>query len=549
MKTKNGCQFRIKSDIDFPVYGDYCRYKLRVDAEYNVLGCAAAFNEHNLSVDHILKDEKKRKSFKSTKVNQNFFAEVGRSYGPESKKNLEMQHYGKLNGFDSGEAIISLCLFEVGFCGKQIKAALRMKHQANSLPTFGLPNEFWKNYDKYQSFFDFLASFRGNHAKFKTVLKSCIVSNPELFLRINSRPLIFRCLGDIDVNFFESYASTSLPNAIYLPQQFEYARAGFFTADQLTALQKTKIMCEETGNFVVTTTLLTCIATIQQLCANKKAYSRFSDYVVQLKTNFRKANVSYSDNKRIHAVHVLAGGEVYFEVQGESTKAYDIQRSDLRCAKHDVYIHNINCVSSQELAYILYYASNNISINTMWLVLSNDPHETKAWNTLRNIVDIPNQNDDDAQEVQLKVTHVQSVKDVGFAGICLTDIPLKTHDEEAAPFFERGECVYSLQYAIFGRVYKVSNGLITFAGHDFKVPTSACLKAQREDDIYLVPASCETRVKLSEPLGLIVTDEKRIRRLRKKMFMMSDDVGEVTHVLRSTAAKPTVDREFLLLFK
>ena len=76
----------------------------------------------------------------------------------------------------------------------------------------------------------------------------------------------------------------------------------------------------------------------------------------------------------------------------------------------------------------------------MWLVLSNDPHETKAWNTLRNIVDIPNQNDDDAQEVQLKVTHVQSVKDVGFAGICLTDIPLKTHDEEAAPFFERGEC-------------------------------------------------------------------------------------------------------------
>jgi len=37
--------------------------------------------------------------------------------------------------------------------------------------------------------------------------------------------------------------------------------------------------------------------------------------------------------------------------------------------------------------------------------------------------------------------------------------------------------------------------------------------------------------------------------LRKKMFMMSDDVGEVTHVLRSTAAKPTVDREFLLLFK
>ena len=122
-------------------------------------------------------------------------------------------------------------------------------------------------------------------------------------------------------------------------------------------------------------------------------------------------------------------------------------------------------------------------------------------------------------------------------------------DEEAAPFFERGECVYSLQYAIFGRVYKVSNGLITFAGHDFKVPTSACLKAQREDDIYLVPASCETRVKLSEPLGLIVTDEKRIRRLRKKIFMMSDDVGEVTHVLRSTAVKPTVDREFLLLFK
>ena len=114
-------------------------------------------------------------------------------------------------------------------------------------------------------------------------------------------------------------------------------------------------MCEETGNFVVTTTLLTCIATIKQLCATQKAYSRFSDYVVQLKTNFRKANVSYSDNKRIHAVHVLAGGEVYFEVQGESTKAYDIQRSDLRCAKHDVYIHNVNCVSSQELAYILYY--------------------------------------------------------------------------------------------------------------------------------------------------------------------------------------------------
>jgi hypothetical protein len=173
-----------------------------------------------------------------------------------------------------------------------------MKHQANSLPTFGLPNQFWKNYDKYKSFFDFLASFRGNHAKFKTVLKSCILSNPELLLRINSRPLIFRCLGDIDVNFFESYASTSVPNAIYLPQQFEYARAGFFTADQLTALQKTKIMCEETGNFVVTTTLLTCIATIKQLCANRKAYSRFSDYVVQLKTNFRKANVSYSDNKK-----------------------------------------------------------------------------------------------------------------------------------------------------------------------------------------------------------------------------------------------------------
>jgi hypothetical protein len=37
---------------------------------------------------------------------------------------------------------------------------------------------------------------------------------------------------------------------------------------------------------------------IKQLCANKKAYSRFSDYVVQLKTNFRKANVSYSDNNK-----------------------------------------------------------------------------------------------------------------------------------------------------------------------------------------------------------------------------------------------------------
>ena len=61
-------------------------------------------------------------------MNPKFFAEVGRSYGPESKKNLEVQHYGKLNGFDSGEAIISLCLFEVRFCGKQIKAALRMKH-------------------------------------------------------------------------------------------------------------------------------------------------------------------------------------------------------------------------------------------------------------------------------------------------------------------------------------------------------------------------------------------------------------------------------------
>jgi hypothetical protein len=539
-------QYRIQSGIEFPVLGDYCTYKLRVDSEYQVLSCEARFNESNISVDHILRDEKKRKSFKSTKVNQEFFAEIGSTYGADSRRKYEQQHYLNMNGFHNKEVHTAMCLFEVGFCSKQIKYVVRSR----SCSTFGLPNVFWKNYDKYTSFSQFVDSFRGNHVKLKTVLRTCILSNPPLFLRVHTRPLIFRSLGDIDMRFFESFTSSSFHHSVYLPREFEYAKAAFFTEEQLSELQTQNIMCEESGNFVATTTLLTCIATVKQLCTDKKLQLKNSDTVLQLNSNFRKAHVSYIDKKEIKAIHILVGGEILFQVEGDCSKAYDVQRSDLKSSKRDIFIHNVNCMSSQELAYVFYFVSSNMRARAMFFVTSNDSYETKAWNTLRNIADIPKVNIDAGETIASHIVHVQSLKEVTFTGICLTDMPLDLDD--SVQFFKRGDCVYSLQHAIFGRVYKVACGLVTFSGHDYKVPASACLKAHEENGFHLVPSTCETRVKISEALGLVMTDGNRIRLLRKKMLMMSDDVSEMTYVLRNEDAVAKVlsaDKEFVALFK
>ena len=49
-----------------------------------------------------------------------------------------------------------------------------------------------------------------------------------------------------------------------------------------------------------------------------------------------------------------------------------------------------------------------------------------------------------------------------------------------------------------------------------------------------------------------MTDGNRIRLLRKKMLMMSDDVSEMTYVLRNEDAVAKVlsaDKEFVALFK
>jgi hypothetical protein len=130
-------------------------------------------------------------------------------------------------------------------------------------------------------------------------------------------------------------------------------------------------------------------------------------------------------------------------------------------------------------------------------------------------------------------------------------MPLKLDD--SAQFFKRGDCVYLLPHALFGRVYKVACGLVTFSGHDYKIPASACLKAHEENGFYLVPSTCETRVKISEALGLVMTDATRVRLLRKKMLMMSDDVSEVTYVLRgdedAVAKVVSADKEFVALFQ
>jgi hypothetical protein len=126
-------QYIIKSDIEFPVLGDYCLYKFRVDAEYQVLSCEARFNESNISVDHMLRDKNKKKNFKSTKVNQDFFTEIGSSYGADARRKYELQHYVNMNGFNGKEVHTAICLFEAGFCSKQIKYVLRSRSCAPRL--------------------------------------------------------------------------------------------------------------------------------------------------------------------------------------------------------------------------------------------------------------------------------------------------------------------------------------------------------------------------------------------------------------------------------
>lgn len=545
MLTNKCEQKRIKSEIDFPIRGDYCRYQLRVDADDEVIGChGATFIDSHVSAEHVLRNEKKRKNVKSVRVNAELFSEIARLYGDQVRARCEEEHYSNMNGFELKEVPLCLCLFEMGFCARNIRSVLRRKNTNNCLSSFGLPNEVWKAYDAYASIFEFIDSFRGKLSHFKTVMKNCVMLNPERFLHSNSRPLIFRSLGELNVAFFEQYTSCSFSCSLALPAQFEYSRKDFFTEDQLVAMKSVRIVSEEVTDFVVATDLLACIATVCSLRDSAKLSVRYSNSVLHLDKNMRKFEVSFSDRKSIRALHMLACGEMYFEVGDEDEEeTYDAQRRTLGRKKCDVYLHNANCLGSKELAYMLYHASQSILLGTMHIVLSNGGFVSKAWHAIESIARPSGavsscEKPGAGWRLGELVRHVEHLREVDAEGICLTDVSLPAVETR---FLEKGDCVFSSHHAVFGRVCRVSAGWVTLFGDDLKLPVASVTKAPTIENTSFVPVSCESRNKLSERLILAVCDESVVSRMSTKMSAMTAEPHRVVFRLRQSLKTSTFD--------
>ena len=485
------------------------------------MGVTTIFLEHHIIPEYLTRNETKRKNIQSDKVGKKFFNEIGKAYGKETQYKYESQHDVKLNGFFLNEVGVCLVLFEMGFCAKQIRSTLRYHYNNHVFGSFGLASP-WENFDKYKTLNEFILSFRGNCGRLKQVLKKCVMLNPETFLFVDSRPFIFRHLGNVDQDIYQHYCGYESKMHEIISDTFEYANGSFFNEQELAPLIRSKIVTTEIQQHVTSMTLLTCVGTVKNMRNKKRLRITYSNDIVKLRKDMRKMHVSFSDKKQIIALHILASGECFLQIRGESQRTYEQQKRLLKNQKCDLILHNVNCISSKVFAFMILFAKKTINVQNLELILSNDEktNSSYAWNILRAAIQLdqnPGAEHESAVAAQ-EIFDLDSITTGEEEYICLTDTPIKLRTKKQK--LNVGDIVFSTPNAVFGRVKKISSNVIELCNNDVKFFASDFVVAEKNKGLFLVPAMCETATKISETVCVVASTKAIASRMSQKMLHM-----------------------------
>lgn len=530
--------------------GDYCKYSLKLGDNNELMGCTTTFLEHHVTPEYLTRHEKKRKNISSDKVGKKFFNDVGKAYGKETQCAYEKQHEINLNGFFLNELAACLVLFEMGFCAKRIRMTMRYHHNNTVLSSFGLASR-WEEFDRYNTLNDFVLSFRGNCGRLKQVLKKCVMTDAESFFYVESRPYVFRHLGDVDHDMFRHYCGYECKTQEEVSDTFEYGKENFFNVDQLAPLIRSKIVTTEIRRHVTSMTLLTCVGTVKNMKSKKRLKISYSEDIVKLRKDMRKMHVSFSDKKKIVALHILASGECFFQINGESQKTYDQQKRLLKHQKCDLFLHNVNCVSSKVFAFMIHFAKKTINVQNLQLVLSNDEttNSSTAWNIIRRVIelDVSPSHEHEPVVAAQEIFELKSITTGKENYICLIDAPVKPRAQKRR--INVGDVAYSTTNAVFGRVKKIANGVIELVDNDVKFFVANFVAAEKIEGLILVPAACESATKVSETVcAVAATKDAAARMSRKLSHMAAEPVLMFIHKLTNTP-NVEVSNDFIKLLK
>ena len=530
--------------------GDYCKYSLKLGDNNELMGCTTTFLEHHVTPEYLTRHEKKRKNISNDKVCKKFFNDVGKAYGKETQCVLEKQHDTNLNGFFLNELGACLVLFEMGFCAKRIRMTMRYHHNNTVLSSFGLASQ-WEEFDRYKTLNEFVLSFRGNCGRLKQVLRKCVMSDAESFFFVESRPYVFRHLGDVDHDMYKHFSGYECNTHEEVSETFEYGNKNFFNVEKLAPFIRSKIITTEIQRHVTSMTLLTCVGTVKNMKNKKRLKISYSEDVVKLRKDMRKMHISFSDRKKITALHILASGECFFQINGESQRTYDQQKRLLKHQKCDLFLHNVNCVSSKVFAFMIHFAKKTINVQNLQLVLSNDEktNSSMAWNIIREVIelDLKQSQEHDPVVAAQEIFELESITTSKENHICLVDAPIKERAQKRR--INVGDVAYSTANAVFGRVKKIANGVVELVDNDVKFFIADFVAAEKIEGLAIVPAACESATKVSETVCAVAsTKDVAARMSRKLSHMTSEPVSMFIHK-QTTTPTIKISQDFVRLLK